>query len=73
MVVKDKEKETSCTERVHFRLFLMPCCAHLFCGVNHRIPNFCPECGERVFARIKADPSCIQISDTEATLKYKSR
>lgn len=58
------------TERVHFRLIQMPCCGTLKCWVNPRLANYCPECGTRVFALIKADPSCILVSDASATLKY---
>lgn len=58
------------TERVHFRLIKMPCCDALKCWVNPRLANYCPECGERVYARIKTDPSCILVSDQQATLKY---
>jgi hypothetical protein len=27
----------------------MPCCHILICWVNPRRPNYCPECGARVF------------------------
>lgn len=40
-------------QRVPFRLFNMPCCRSLICWVNPRIPNYCPECGERVLVRLK--------------------
>ena len=60
-------------ERVHFRLSFMPCCGHLYCRVNPRLPNYCPECGEWVFAQIKANPSCIQVEDINAHLRYRAR
>jgi len=25
----------------------------MFCWVNPRIPNYCPECGEHIFARLR--------------------
>lgn len=58
------------TERVHFRLIAMPCCGMMKCWVNPRLANYCPECGAKVYARLKTDPSCILVSDAEATLKY---
>jgi hypothetical protein len=58
-------------ERVYFRLFLMPCCHVLICWVNPRIPNFCPECGERVYLKLR-NGAQTQINDENAWLKYKS-
>jgi len=57
-------------ERVHFRLLFMSCCGHLYCRVNPRLPNFCPECGARVYAQIKAHPEAVQVEDTNAILRY---
>lgn len=59
-------------ERIPFRLIQMPCCDILICHVNHRLPNYCSECGARVFAAIKTEPFCIKLYDPDATLKYKS-
>lgn len=56
------------TERVHFRLIQMPCCGHLFCNVNPRLPSYCPQCGKSVYPKVK---ECVLISDDKATLKYK--
>jgi hypothetical protein len=36
-------------EQVTFRLLQMPCCHILICWVNPRRPNYCPECGARIF------------------------
>ena len=55
-------------ERVLFRLIAMPCCNHMLCWVNQRLPSFCPECGEACFARLKIDPSRILETDDHATL-----
>lgn len=55
------------TERVPFRLIQMPCCQHLFCNVNARVPSYCPSCGKQVFDKIK---ECVLICDETATLKY---
>ena len=60
----------STTERVHFRLLQMPCCGHLFCNVNPRLPSFCPACGKAVYPQVKG---CALISDDNATLKYDER
>lgn len=59
-------------ERVQFRLFHMPCCHTLICWVNPRLPNYCPECGERVYQRLKPQtPDMVLVSDSDAWLKYK--
>jgi hypothetical protein len=52
-------------ENVHFRLIKTPCCGQLLCWVNPRFPNFCPECGTRIYPDVKQ--AVIQ-SDTEAWL-----
>jgi DNA-directed RNA polymerase subunit RPC12/RpoP len=59
-------------ERVHFRLIRMPCCGTLSCWVNHRLANYCPECGERVFAKLKTQGDYILVSDQHALLKYNN-
>jgi len=69
-VVKGRVKREVQIERVHFRLIQLPCCEHLYCRVNPRLPNFCPECGERVFALLKQDPTKILVSDIDAELRY---
>jgi hypothetical protein len=56
-------------ERITFRLIQMPCCGQLLCWVNPRICNYCPECGQYVFDRIK---SCVLISDDTATIARKN-
>ncbi len=55
------------TERVHFRLILMPCCQHLFCNINPRWPSYCPNCGKHVYPGVR---SGALVSDPNATLKY---
>lgn len=55
-------------ERVHFRLLHTPCCGSLLCWVNPRLPNYCPECGTRIYPEIR---SSVHFEDLEATLKYK--
>lgn len=36
-------------EQIQFRLIHTPCCNVLICWVNPRRPNYCPECGKRIF------------------------
>lgn len=40
-------------EQVIFRYIVMPCCHHQVCWVNPRLPNYCPECGENIMARVR--------------------
>lgn len=53
---------------VPFRMFHMPCCDMLICWVNHRIPNNCPECGERVFKELKLKSELTVVNDPVAVL-----
>lgn len=55
-------------ERVIFRLIRMPCCGVLLCYVNHRLPNYCSECGKYVFKDVR---SCVMLLDEDAQLKYR--
>lgn len=63
---------TTHNEKVLFRLFHMPCCRVLICWVNPRIPNRCPECGERVHQDLKTRPELTLVRDENAWLKYHS-
>ena len=56
------------SQRVHFRLIQMPCCGHFFCNVNPRLPNYCPECGQRCFPEVRG---CVVFSDEDAFLSTK--
>jgi hypothetical protein len=57
-------------EKVVFRLIWMPCCHSMFCWVNPRLPNYCPECGKRVYADLKWNhPEAILLTDENAWLK----
>jgi hypothetical protein len=56
-------------EPVKFRLLRMPCCGQQLCWVNPRLPNYCPECGRRIFPQIKEDPELTLVYDTEAWLR----
>lgn len=55
-------------ERAHFRHLVTPCCSSLLCWVNPRLPNYCPECGTRIYPEIK---SGVMTSDENATIRYK--
>lgn len=60
------------TELVHFRLISMPCCGYMFCCVNPRLPNYCIECGQFVYAQLKGTGAAgIVLSDDNANLIYK--
>ena len=61
---------SSHNERIVFRLFDMPCCHILICWVNPRIPNYCPECGERVFSKLRTGEHT-QMKDDDAWLKIR--
>ena len=56
-------------EKVPFRLIQTPCCGQMFCWVNPRIPNYCPECGEHIFARLRFGG--ILVEPTEAWLEME--
>lgn len=55
-------------ERVHFRVFVMPCCGHMLCWVNPRFPSYCPECGNHVYPGVKG---AVTLSDDDARLTFK--
>ena len=44
---------TTTNEQVPFKLFEMPCCHHLLCWVNPRLPSYCPCCGKRVYEQLR--------------------
>lgn len=54
-------------ERVQFRLIQTPCCKQMLCWVNPRLPNFCPECGTNVMARVR---ECVLRVDNDAQLRH---
>jgi hypothetical protein len=54
-------------QRVPFRLIVMPCCSTQLCWVNPRLPNYCPECGERAYAALKFGG--VLVEATEAWLE----
>lgn len=56
------------TQIVILRVFSMPCCHHQICWVNPRLPTFCPECGARVFDKVREG---ILFTDDHAILKCK--
>lgn len=56
-------------EQVHFRLLSVECCHHLLCWVNPRLPNYCPECGERIYPQVR---SWITVEDVNARLTMEA-
>lgn len=42
-------------EQVPFRLIQTPCCGHLLCWVNPRLPTYCPECGSFILSQLRPD------------------
>lgn len=56
------------TEFIKFTLYMMPCCGHELCWVNPRIPNFCPECGKKVYFEL-LNELCSMAVDEKAQLK----
>lgn len=62
------------TEQVKFRLIKTPCCGQLLCWVNARLPNYCPECGSKIFALLRFDKERENFLywDEEAQLSYKA-
>ncbi len=59
------------TELVKFRLFKMPCCEHLLCWVNPRIPSYCPQCGASVLLELKFHPDKhTLVLDDKAQLRF---
>lgn len=62
------KSSTRSTERVHFRLFMMPCCGHQLCWVNPRLPSFCPECGKPAVMALREQGDATLVSDRDAML-----
>lgn len=61
------------TELIEFRLFRMPCCKQLLCWVNPRLPNRCPECGERVYQQLRTQPEFTLVLDKRAQLRLQEK
>jgi hypothetical protein len=58
-------------ERIHFRLIKTPCCGHLLCWVNPRLPNFCPECGKSIYRQLRFDGSMILMTNEHGWLNLE--
>jgi len=50
-------------ERIPFRFLSCPDCRHQLCWINPRLPNYCPECGNRVEWKER-----VMMADDEAIL-----
>jgi hypothetical protein len=60
------------SERVIFSILSTPCCHTLLCWVNPRMPNYCPECGERFAGGLRrGHPEAILFTDDEAMLRHE--
>jgi hypothetical protein len=60
-------------QRVHFRLIQTPCCGAMLCYVNPRLPNYCSECGTRIYATLRqVHPESILVTDEDAWLETRS-
>lgn len=72
---EDPQKPNKITETIIFRLIVTPCCGQMLCWVNHRLPNYCPECGSKVFVQLKMDNERehFKIWDEQAELIYHDR
>ena len=55
------------SEVVRFRVYHMPCCGHMLCWLNPRIPTFCPECGKSVYSDLKTGQATM-VDDDRATV-----
>jgi hypothetical protein len=49
-----KVSEVATTEKLQFTLFEMPCCKHLLCWVQPRMPAYCPSCGASVMIQLRS-------------------
>lgn len=47
-------------QQVPFRLIQTPCCNTLLCYVNPRLPNYCSECGEHIYAKLKTGQGILE-------------
>ncbi len=47
-------------QKVPFRLIQTPCCQTILCYVNPRLPNYCSECGARIYAKLKTGDGILQ-------------
>ena len=65
----ETKKMTRSHEKVRFTLIQVPCCKHLLCWVNPRMPNFCPECGTAIW--LKKVGSHIVQQDDEAWISVR--
>jgi hypothetical protein len=56
---------------VPFRLIQTPCCSTLLCWVNPRLPNYCPECGQHIFLKLKFEGLVPEARDAWLTIINK--
>lgn len=56
------------SQGIQFRLFHMPCCGHMLCWVNPRLPSYCPECGKHIVLELKSGEHT-RVNDRGAVLR----
>ena len=54
--------------RADFRYIQTECCLVQLCWVNPRLPNYCPECGKRIYPAVK---SWVTYRDEGAYITHK--
>lgn len=63
------KKNEFITEFTKFRLLTTPCCHTILCWVNPRMPNFCPECGTRVYSEMKTNREKYVLQECDVMIK----
>jgi len=61
---------TATREQIHFRYIQMPCCNHLLCWVNPRLPSYCPECGTSIYRQLRFELGHILGESQKAWIEY---
>lgn len=62
---------TITNEKVDFRLFNTPCCGHMLCWLNPRLPTYCPECGKMILMELRTGEHTVQRADAWLKLETK--
>ena len=61
-----KDEKMTTNEQITFKLINMQCCGFQACWINPRLPNYCPECGQRAYPYVKG---WVTSSDENAWLR----
>ena len=54
--------------RADFRYIMTECCGIMLCWVNPRLPNYCPDCGKRIYPDVR---SWVTYRDEQAVTRHK--